>query len=246
MIVWAFLWIGAFSLAGTKLPSYILPAYPAGTLIGGVRGSLAPRTCLRAAVANDYGLVCVDCGRSRHDDRAAARGSAISSWRGSDCSRWTDSNLWRYCRGHFAPASSICAHVGGRLCDGRAFVRGGACFGAARVSRHTNSASLIELARQDGRQGVRIGTYAHPESSVVYYARSRVERCELPAEAADFLERTSGGYLITNAERWAELQPMLPSNVTVIARQPRFLKHDEVLLVGRRTQTAAVPREPRR
>jgi hypothetical protein len=113
---------------------------------------------------------------------------------------------------------------------------------AVSASRHHNSAALVELSRENGR--VQLATFAHPESSVVYYAFDRVQQLTDPADVERFFERAPDAYLITNSERWEELQSHLPPDIAVVARQPRFLKGGEVLLVRRSTegsQTAAVP-----
>ena len=113
---------------------------------------------------------------------------------------------------------------------------------AVRASRHHNSASLIQIAQQKSGGDVRLATFAHPESSVVYYARGRVERYDEPAAVGQFIAKSNHGFVITNDDRWDELRSHLPPDVTVVARQPRFLKDGDVLLLGRGIETAAVPR----
>ncbi len=98
----------------------------------------------------------------------------------------------------------------------------------------------VELARLSGAGGaIELATFAHAESSVVYYAGERVSRCDDVGEAATFLDVNRNGFLITNDERFAELEQKLPMGVTIVARQPRFLKGGEVLLLGREAQTAS-------
>jgi hypothetical protein len=112
---------------------------------------------------------------------------------------------------------------------------------AVRASRHQNSAALIEFARLSSAGGnIELATYAHAESSVVYYAGGRVSRFSDPDEAAKFLEANGNGFLISNDEQFAELKQKLPAGVSVIARQPRFLKGGEVLLLGQEAHTASI------
>jgi hypothetical protein len=117
---------------------------------------------------------------------------------------------------------------------------------AVRASRHQNSASLIEIAQQRSGANVRFATFAHPESSVIYYARGRVARYDEPGAVGEFISQSDRGYVITNLDRWVELRPHLPPDVTVVARQPRFLKGGDVLLLGRGVETATVPGPRRR
>jgi hypothetical protein len=111
----------------------------------------------------------------------------------------------------------------------------------ARVSRHQNSASLISIAQQLGAGQLRLATFSHPESSVIYYSDRRVERFEQPDDAVRFLVDGRGDYVITNSEQWKELRPLLPPGIGVVTRQPRFLKRGDVVLVGRMVETAAMP-----
>jgi hypothetical protein len=111
---------------------------------------------------------------------------------------------------------------------------------AVRVGRHQNSSSLVSIARELGAGDLRLATLAHPESSVVYYSDSHVERFEQPADAVRFLTEGRGDYVITGADQWRELRELLPPDIGVITRQPRFLKRGDVVLIGRMIETAAV------
>ncbi len=111
---------------------------------------------------------------------------------------------------------------------------------AVRASRHQNSASLIDMARKSSPGGnIELATFAHAESSVVFYSGEHVSRYGDPDQAARFLETNGNGFLITNDEQFAVLKQKLPAGVTIVARQPRFLKGGEVLLLGREALTAS-------
>jgi 4-amino-4-deoxy-L-arabinose transferase-like glycosyltransferase len=238
---WAGLWIGLFSMAGTKLPSYVLPAYPALALVSAAfvdrwlgNPACVPHWLMHSAWAS---LAAVGIGLAVGLPLAAARylpGEEMIGLVG----------LVPLVGG----LAAIVLHQRRRsmrtigAVSATAVVLSVAIFGglAVRVSRHQNSASLVAIARQLEAGNLRLATFAHPESSVVYYSAARVERFDQAADAVRFLAEGRGDYVITNAERWNELKALLPPDIGVVTRQPRFLKHGEVVLVGRMIEMAAV------
>jgi 4-amino-4-deoxy-L-arabinose transferase-like glycosyltransferase len=242
LLSWAGIWIGLFSLAGTKLPSYVLPAYPALALMAAAfvdrwlsEPACVPRWLMHTAWGS---LVAVGI--------ALVIGLPLAARQ-------------------FLPGEELIGLVGliplggGMLAmlmfqwrrhthavavvAGMAILLSVTLFAgvAVRVSRHQNSASLVEMAQRQSGHDARFATFAHPESSVVYYARSPVERYDDPVAIARFMSSLADAYVITNDDRWRELRQHLPPDVAVIARQRRFLKDGETLLLGRRLETAAVP-----
>jgi hypothetical protein len=52
-------------------------------------------------------------------------------------------------------------------------------------------------------------------------------------QVRELFERDRGARLITTSKKLAKLQPSLPADVTVLSQQPRFLRREEVLVLGR-------------
>jgi 4-amino-4-deoxy-L-arabinose transferase-like glycosyltransferase len=242
LVSWAGVWVGLFSLANTKLPSYVLPAYPALALMAAAfvdRWLSAPTCVPRWLMHTAWGsLVAVGIGLVVGLPVAAQQflpGEETIGLLG----------LIPLCGGMLAMlmfhgrrnSQAVAAAAATSVLFSTALFAGA----AVRVGRHQNSASLVEIAQGESGGEARIATFAHPESSVIYYARGRVERYDEPAAAAQFIAGCRNGYLITNDDRWDELQPHLPRDVTVVSRQPRFLKSGETLLLGRRPLAARVP-----
>jgi 4-amino-4-deoxy-L-arabinose transferase-like glycosyltransferase len=240
LVCWAGVWIAAFSLAGTKLPSYVLPAYPALALMAAAfvdrwldQPACVPRWLMHVAWAS---LAAVGVGMIVGLPMAAARhlpGEEAIGLVGIVPLLGGLAAIVLHYRRHPAAAIGAVSLTAVVLCVG---LFSGV---AVRVSRHQNTSELIEVAREYAGDTAKLATFAHPESSVVYYAGSRVERCQQPAEASNFVIENPGALLITNTDRWEELKSHLPPDVAVIARQPRFLKEGEVLLLGRTISTAA-------
>jgi 4-amino-4-deoxy-L-arabinose transferase-like glycosyltransferase len=247
LVCWAGLWIGLFSMAGTKLPSYVLPAYPALALMSAAfvdrwlaNPACVPHWLMHSAWAS---LAAVGIGLGIGLPLAAARyfpGDEMIGVVGLVPLVGGLAAMVLHHRRRSLPAVGAVSAA--------AVVLSVVVFGylAVRVSHHQNSASLVAIARELGASNLRLATFAHPESSVVYYSQSRVERFEEPAGAVRFLAEGRGDYVITNADRWNELKPLLPPDIGVVTRQPRFLKRGEVVLVGRMIETAAVSTPLRR
>jgi 4-amino-4-deoxy-L-arabinose transferase-like glycosyltransferase len=238
LVCWAGLWIALFSIAGTKLPSYVLPAYPALALVSAAfldrwlaNPACVPHWLMHSAWAS---LVAVGIGLAIGLPLVAARFFPGDEWIGVvgliPLVGGLAAMVLHHRRRSFPTVYAVSI---------TAIVLSVAAFGgaAARVSRHQNSASLMSIARQLGEDKVRLATFAHPESSVVYYSGGRVERFEEPEDAVKCLTEGRIDYVITSAERWNELRPLLPPDIGVVTRQPRFLKRGDVVLVGRMIET---------
>jgi 4-amino-4-deoxy-L-arabinose transferase-like glycosyltransferase len=243
LLCWAGVWITVFSFAGTKLPSYVLPAYPALALICAVfvddwltRPVCVPRWLMQSAW---IALILVGAGLMvglplaartyLQGDEMIALVGLIPLFGGLLCVYWFRRQQPRH----------VIASLGITAVAFSATIFGGV---AVRASRHQNSESLIEIARRVSSDGdVELATFRHAESSLVFYAGERVSRFGEVENARQFFETNPSGFLITNDEAFDKLSGHLPPGVTVVARQPRFLKWGEVLLLGRETHSANAP-----
>jgi 4-amino-4-deoxy-L-arabinose transferase-like glycosyltransferase len=241
---WSGLYIGFFSLSRTKLPSYVLPAYPALALMTAAlvdhwitspasigRGWL--RLALGSIAAGGVGiLVGVPIAAKIALPGEAILGlcglaplaGAILAW------YWMERQQ---------------AHRAMVTVGATAVVLATSMFGLAtvRVSSHQNSASIVQRAHEAGDAEPTLATFGHSSPSLVYYAGRRVETLSTLEQVGQFFREARSPMLVTRADRYEELQYILPNDITVLERQPRFLKKGEVLLLGRPTQTAAGSRK---
>jgi 4-amino-4-deoxy-L-arabinose transferase-like glycosyltransferase len=242
LLCWAGVWFGLFSLAGTKLPSYVLPAYPALAIMAAAfvdrwltEPTCVPRWLMYIAwgtpIVVGIGLVIglpIAAGRFLPGEELIGLVGLLPLVGGAGA-------LVFYYRDANARAVTTIAIAA--VCFSMAMFGGV----AVRAGRHHNSNRLIEIAREYSGDGeAALSTFEHPESSVIFYAQNHVTRCTKPAEVLHFFAENEHAYLIANSDRWPELRTQLPADFQVIARQPRFLKEGEVVLVGRTIQTAAV------
>ncbi len=239
LTIWAGLWIGLFSLAATKLPSYVLPAYPALAIVTAElvdRWMSEPHLISRWMLNLAWGSL-------------ATVGVGMLAGLPLLADRYLDGD-WSIAMVGIVPiigAIVACAFTQrgqpkqAVVCTAVMAVLMSVCmfsFVAVRAGKFQNSRSLIAQARQLVGPNLRLGTFEHPESSVVFYARQPVERCATADRVQQFMSAHVEGVLLTSRKHFMELQPLLPSDCLVLSQQRRFLKDDELLLIGRAVHTA--------
>jgi 4-amino-4-deoxy-L-arabinose transferase-like glycosyltransferase len=236
---WAAAYVGFFSLAGTKLPSYVLPAYPALALIVGcfLEGMLAGRfearrywapvsfACLAlVGLGMTAGAVVVAARMLPGEFGLAAIGLAPLA-AGLAC-------LWLLRRERLTAALATFAAAAVVLAVG---VLG---WGAARVDRHQPSRPLIARLREHSSPGRKLAAYGILEPSWVYYAGQPIRELANAGDLADFLKASGEAYVITTATAVEQLPLGLPPGTAVLGRVPRFLREEEIVVVGRATELA--------
>jgi 4-amino-4-deoxy-L-arabinose transferase-like glycosyltransferase len=236
---WAGFYIGFFSLAGTKLPNYVLPAYPPLALLTGiliVEWSKQPALLRRIQAALAFATLA-----------AVGIGLIIA----------LPIVAYILLPGEWLlPVAGIVPLVAGiaalRLLKVDRLSQAFNLFGVAavlqtlvlfgwigpRVAQHHTSATLIAQARNLTGQDSKIAVYHYFEPSLVYYARDRVDRFARPAQVTEFLASGAPHYIITHEKFLPEIEGSLPPGVQVLARKHRFLRRGDVLLLGPATDVA--------
>lgn len=245
LLCWLAIWVGLFSLAATKLPSYVLPAYAvlalltAQTLVDWVRQPAVLPRVLTIAAWCSYLVVGV----------GMMIGLAIAA------NVYFPAELWLGAIGLIplfgGAAAWYAARQGQRRWSVAALAVMACClspamfaWGAPRVAEHQNSPRILArvqaLAAEYVQAVPQIATYHHPESSVIYYARQRVRVCTQPAEIVQLFADAEQAFVITSRAHYEEkLRERLPRDVVVLLQEPRFLKEDEVVLLGRKPMIMA-------
>lgn len=245
---WIVVWVGFFSLAGTKLPSYIVPAYPALALVTGcfvaswvAQPSLLPpvwRRLVWGCVAlTGVGLI-------------VALPILAHIYLGNE---WTLGGLgliplaaavagWVFSRqGQARHAAATLAALG--------MVLWIAVFGFAAqwVDVYQESPAFAERIAAETPRGedAVVGAFHHFRPSYVFYTDRSVERIETPGQASEFFA-THGrrAFVITNDGQFERLRGQLPADVTVLERRRRLGGQGSVLLLGRVPHATADRRPP--
>ncbi len=230
-LAWVGVYITAFSLAGTKLPSYVTPTYPALALMVGHFVAQWPESSVgparwwsqwSAVTLVVVGLLLVIAlPWAAHvylpgEERLGAIG-LILLLGGLLC--------WTQFRGKQLEAglqrmalTAVCFVV--------------ALFGwvAPRVSSHQQIQQLLATARAIDATAP-LATLDVHEPSWVFYAGQSILPAGTPQQAKNHVERRQG-FLITTRRRYEQLHGQLASKTTVLDTIPYFMKHDDLLLIA--------------
>ena len=240
VLVWITVWVGGFSASATKLPNYVLPAYPAAALLVAAAGvaaaergrwahpawmaagtfSLALGGVITAAaviVAERFGLT----------GAAPAALVGLVPILGAAC-------LWHWRQ---EPLRAITALT----VTGLVFTALAVGPAAARIAGANALPALVEEAHRHAGGHARLGTFTQITPNVVYYAHGHVTAWQEPDrdECLRFLASGPDAVVLVREDDFASLSAGLPAGVGVIGRsRPLFREHD-FLLVGTHTTHAA-------
>jgi len=247
-LVWLVVWVGGFSAAATKLPNYVLPAYPAAAFLVAVvavdaarRASVAgwphPRwlatglsclclggvaTSVTLVVAGQFGIT---------EAHSAAVVGLVPVIGAAACSMLAG-------RRPMASLATLCA-------TGLVYVCAMVGPAQARIAK-ANSLPGFVAALCAAPGGARIGTYAVPNPNVVFYADRAVTQIgddDLESAGA-FLRSGTDAVLLVPEHEYASIRDRLPPGCGERARtHPVFSDHDIVALGFGidDTRTAVVP-----
>lgn len=226
LLSWIGVYVLVFSFAGTKLPSYVLPCYPAlAVLVGRHLAASHERLSSGPFIA----LVIL----------GVLLGTAFLAG-----GHWIEAQIaWLAMLGLIPVAGGL---IGLRMNRRErpqaalgtfavsAVVLFAALFGfAAEMAddRQTPVAFARQIQRLAGRP-VPVATLDAFRPTLVYYTRGTVTDCPTPESAVEFLANSPDGFLVTREEHWEKLLPRLPPNTGLLAREGMFLRKFDLLLIG--------------
>jgi 4-amino-4-deoxy-L-arabinose transferase-like glycosyltransferase len=250
-LVWLGVWVGAFSAAATKLPNYVLPAYPAAALIV---ASIAVSLARRAAAAEAW-----------PHPRWLATGVACLVFGGA-ATMATVILAAQYGMPGAEPAAivGLVPLVGAAACWMLARQKPGAAVTALCVTGLVYSALMVGPAqlriatantipdfvrdlRSSTADGPRIGTYQLPSPNVVFYAgghTTQIRDGDLTGVAA-FLASSPDAVLLLPERQLEAVRGSLPAGCEVVSRTRPVFRQEDVVAVGRPARvgprTAATP-----
>ncbi len=242
-------WIGVyvvfFSLAGTKLPSYVLPCYPALALLVGRlldewlhEPRTVPRAILRLGLATP---IVVGLGLMVGLPIVTERwlpGEERLAWLGLPLVLGGIVVLGLFERGRCRAVPPAFAAMAG------VFVVALVGPAASCVSSRSTSAALVAAARLRAGPDVPLVAYRHYEPTLVFYAQGEVPTVGTIDRLRAELRRRPGAWIVTRDEFLPELEAAFTSLATS-ARMRRFLRREgEVILADPAPQVAAAPEVP--
>jgi 4-amino-4-deoxy-L-arabinose transferase-like glycosyltransferase len=241
---WAGLWIAFFSCAKTKLPNYVLPAYPALALI------------LAWHLQNWRRLAGEESAESFRNCCRVLGGVSLAALLGVPIALriFLPEEMWLTVLAVPPLLAATVAYSGllrrQRALAVRALGMGAVCLAvlvvgiaSQAVARHQDGPAFGQTLRQLAPAApVELATCDYFSPNLVYYAAPRVERLH-PSQVPAFFAEHPRGFLLTRADRLDRLTGDLPPDIAILARQPRFLRRHDLVLLGRPWHTAA-PQSP--
>ncbi len=249
---WICVYVGLFSLAATKLPNYILPAYPALAMffafaldawladpallrMGWRRAAWGTVAVVGAGMIAVFPVIAlVEFGGQTVLDRAGLVKAVQHEV------------VWL---GLIGLPAAVCGLAGLVLAERRRLAPAVATIGVAAVATVVGlwnvAAPWVDQfqASQEIVQGIyreydvpehEVGTYGFFRPSMVFYNGGPVQRCPEPDDVQAFFASHPAGFLITESSHLPDLEPVLPPDVAIVARRPRFPEKGELTLLARR------------
>jgi 4-amino-4-deoxy-L-arabinose transferase-like glycosyltransferase len=266
-LCWIGVFVGAFSLAQTKLPSYVTPCYPAVALLV---GSFFDRWRRGVAIGPvwlprlGFGILAfVGIGLLVALPMVAHLQLPGEEWLGviglvplaAGAIGWLAERSLRR-------PQAVWAMTGGAL----GLLTLLFAVAADRVSEHQQNHLMLQSIFEHS-SSPKLGSFRTLEPTWVFYshrpvrefprfdqprpAKLAVDRPLTPAEvgelgrqqAIEFLNSDPEAFLITTGKRLEELQPYLPPDVEVVSDTPLFLKKDRLVAIGRKSAGQTAQRE---
>ncbi len=247
-LCWILVWVGAFSLAQTKLPSYITPVYPA----------CAALVALYLSQWEEKRARCAEFWMPAALAVLAVVGGLLAVAITLVAPRYFPSEHWLGVVGLIPLITAVVSGWGwirlGRRVVIPTLVAGAMlwCLGlfgwaASRVDRHRQFEQMLtELNKQ--HTNAQWATLDVLEPSWVYYLGSPIQvfhsntGSNATVRIIEFLQSDTEHRLVATATRYRELQPHLSPDVRMVAEVPYFLKDERLVIlrsIPRSAQTTA-------
>jgi len=247
VVAWLVAWLVPFSLAATKLPGYIWPAYPAAALLGG--GFIAAWISRPAAAIDAWMRVAWTC--------LAATGIAIGVALPLVARRHAPGVEWLGCVGVVPVVGAMlawrCHSLRSRIAASATFAAT-ACLTVGLIvslapealGRRGGPRQLLAATAAGRAAGpTTIGAYRTPPSIAFYGGRlaadGRVTELLTPADVATFLTANPDAPLVVDARFEPQVAPLLPAGYRVLGATTALPESRRLLLIGRTPRPPAAP-----
>ena len=232
LLCWMGIFVAFWSLVSTKLPHYVLPAYPAFALAVGafIDGWLAnpaasPRRWGRNAaitvIVVGIGIV-VALPIVAH---YVLPGEGVLGLIGLILVVGGGVLLWEFHHDRVGRA------LVGFTVMSAVFLVAMLALAAQRVDRHQVAPRLLAAIRESAGTEPPLCTYRFRRPSLVYYAGHPVPHCVDDKSLADFLKVDRAPWIITGSEFQDELEKLLPGRLALVTACPKFAKRGEIVVL---------------
>ena len=231
---WIGVFVGAWSVPRTKLPHYVLTAYPALGLMTGwfirrwmERPERVARLWMRLAIGS---LAVAGLGLAVGFPIAARLFTPGEEWLGLiGLVPVAGAGIFVYFsrqgRRQQAIASFALMSV--------LFLVGIFGLAAVRIDRFQEARPMMAQLRQLAGDDFQLAGYQFIRESFVFYAGRPIRYLEKPEQVETFLQESARPFVLSTNKQEAELQAKFGQHLQVIIRRARFLRRGEILLWGR-------------
>ena len=260
VLCWAGWMIGFFSIASTKLPNYVLPAYPALALMTASwlaawathKDTLSARWPKLAfgtlATVGLLLLISLPAAALQIGDQPLLAKLGVNSALAPDLKRlfWLGfvPLIGGVAAWMLATQNRRAAAVWTSVAASTLFTASVLIIAAIALNPHQTSAPLASaFHRESADHSLHVGSFRHSPPSLIFYAQQHVDRLKSASEAAAYLADNGPRYLVTTDVGLKQLQAESTAPIRVIDRRPRFPRSGEVLLISLEHQnSASLPR----
>jgi 4-amino-4-deoxy-L-arabinose transferase-like glycosyltransferase len=247
VVCWIGVFFGFWSVSSTKLPHYVLPAYPGLAILTAcflhawVRQSeAAPQYVMPIATGI---LVTVGVLMLAILPWVAARyvpGEQIISLVGLELLLGGAAALW------FLIRDRRPAYLATIAASAVLFIVMLFAWAALRVDAHQHSQPLMASLHADSPAPPQIAGYRYCDKSTVYYAGCPVAAIDDSAALQSFIRQAPHPYVVTTTDGLNDLEAKMPGQWRMVARRPRFLFKGEIVVVAPRAVSNLLSRRDNR
>lgn len=234
---WCLVWFGFFSLASTKFPHYVVPAYPALALMTAafvdrwiarfdLYGTLPRRGAwITIGIVGIGILIAVPIIEHVVLGRIGYAGIAGTPLIAGAILAAIFTERRQVARGVVAVTGSAIVFLVVLF-----------AVSAVEIDRHQNSDVIAMMIREDaGPDRPHIAHFHYYRPGLTFYCREPVEKLIRPEDAIEFLSGPSPAYLLTSQHEYEALASQLPPETEVLGRLPWFLKRGKEVVLLRRS-----------
>lgn len=236
---WVCVWVGIFSIARTKLPSYVTPCYPAIAILAGCfvhHFQLGTLHCHRYWLPASYATL-------------AAVGAVILIGIPLAAENFLPGEAWLGLLGIVPLSAGIIAAVSWRCnrmswpaplvaASGGFVIVGILALGASRADLQRHDQQMVVTLAKTSTAESPLVAYRLLEPSWVYYSHQTIpELLGDPATAARLLEEHRGAALVTKEQFVPAIRREVDGEVLIVESAPHFLRRERLVILRRKKPT---------
>ncbi|MBT4887531.1 MAG: glycosyltransferase family 39 protein [Planctomycetaceae bacterium] len=233
---WALTWIGTFAIAGTKLPGYIWPAYPAISVITALyiadwlRGRTGwEKLIFRSMTSEKAADLVMNIGWLA----LAAVGICLTTSIPLVLQKIAPGNEWLGLLGLLPIIAAAAAFllqrrghaglaIGALTTFSILFVATLGGLVSVRLARHQGTSTLLATLSPSAREG-NWASIKTPRPSLVFYTQKNVDKLESISASIEHLRTNPSAKLVVEADELPAILPHIPAGFGILCEKPRSI-----------------------